>query len=121
MRERVRDPLQEPLTLEYFLHRMAQGWKPLAIEWERSTGAAPEETRETWKEEIPYGFRVSDDALYLEQNPEEVRALLVILEEIVKDRRFSQIADELNRQLLRTRAGAKWTSAAVFDLLPEAH
>ena len=44
--------------------------------------------------------------------------LMAILQEIVKDRPFSQIAEELNRQHLVTRRGRPWTSAGVFDLLP---
>ena len=69
--------------------------------------------------EPPYGFRIAQDGTHLEPNPEEMQVLYVILEEIVRDRRFSQIADELNRRKLRRRAGQAWTSPAVFDLLPQ--
>ena len=117
--ERIRDLLTEPATFDYFVGRLNQGWRLAAIEWEREeTVASARGPTQTNGEETPYGVKISSDCLHLEQDAGEVQVLMLILEEIVRDRRFSQIADELNRQGMRTRHGGKWTSAAVFDLLP---
>jgi hypothetical protein len=66
----------------------------------------------------PYGYQISPDGQQLEVNPMELNVLFAVLEEVVRDRRFTQIAGELNRRKLRTRTGTVWTNAAVFDLLP---
>lgn len=70
------------------------------------------------KEEIPYGLKVSSDCLYLEENPAERQVLEAIMELIVQDRPFSQIADELNRRGYRMRNGGEWTRVSVFNLMP---
>ena len=81
-------------------------------------GAGPEgETRQ--RVETPYGFRVGEDGNSLEPDPDEISVLYVILEQVVRDKRFTQIADELNHRRLRQRAGEAWTSSAVFELLPQ--
>jgi hypothetical protein len=123
MREHARDQVSGPITLDYFQARLAEGWRVSAIEWEREaeqTAGSPvtESARSYPSEEVPYGFRVSPDCQRLERNPDEMAVLMAILQEIIKDRPFSQIAEELNRQHLVTRRGRPWTSAGVFDLLP---
>ena len=123
MREHARDQVSGPVTLDYFQARLSEGWRVTAIEWERGAEqaagpSAPEPTRSEPSEEIPFGFRISPDCRHLERNPDEMAVLMAILQEIVKDRPFSQIAEELNRQHLVTRRGRPWTSAGVFDLLP---
>jgi hypothetical protein len=127
MREKVRDVVDEPVTLEYFQKRWAEGWRVSAVEWQReATGqaAAPESqsdaaTKKSGESaEIPYGLRISADCLRLEANPDEMMVMMVILQEIVKETPFSFIAVALNRQRLRTRAGREWTSADVFELMP---
>jgi hypothetical protein len=127
MREHARDQVSGPVTLDYFQSRLAEGWRVAAIEWEREAEQAagtsspeqsPEPARSERAEEIPYGFRIASDCRHLERNPDEMAVLMAILQEIIKDRPFSQIAEELNRQHLVTRRGRPWTSACVFDLLP---
>jgi hypothetical protein len=123
MREHARDQMSGPVTLDYFQARLSEGWRVLAIEWERDVEQTAEPAtmapvRREPAEEVPYGFRVSSDCRHLERNPDEMAVLMAILQEIVKDRPFSQIAEELNRQHLVTRGGRPWTSAGVFDLLP---
>ena len=118
MSERIRDVLTGPATLDYFVGRLNRGWKVAAVEWEREAAAAVGEPAGATGDEVPYGFKISGDCLHLEQNAGEVQVLLLILEEIVRDRAFGQIADELNRKGMRMRNGSNWTSAAVFDLLP---
>ncbi len=123
MRQHARDQVSGPVTLDYFQTRLAEGWRVSAIEWEREGDqtaevASPEPVKAGPPEEIPYGFRIASDCHHLERNPDEMAVLMAILQEIIKDRPFSQIADELNRQHLVTRRGRPWTSAGVFDLLP---
>ena len=120
VQQRLRDVISGPLTFDYFQERLAAGWVPVAMEWimPSATGAgaggqAPQRV------ETPYGFRVGEDSNSLEPDPEEVGVLYVILEQIVRDRRFTQIAEELNRRRLKQRAGGAWTSSAVFELLPQ--
>jgi hypothetical protein len=118
MQERVRDQLAGLPGPDYIQQRIAAGWIPVVMEWERPA-LAPQSHETPKRFDTPYGFRVAADANHLEPDPQEIAVLYAVLEEIVRDRRFSQIADELNRQKLRTRDGRAWTSAAVFDLLPE--
>jgi hypothetical protein len=115
--ERIREALTALPALDYFAARIQQGWKLVAVEWERETTAEVRASQAP-RQEVPYGFQIAGDCLHLQESPDETRVLMLILEEVVRDRRFSQIADELNRNGMRTRNGSKWTSAAVFDLLP---
>ncbi len=126
MREKIRDQVDEPVTLEYFQKRWAEGWRVSAIEWHREVagkGSAPESEpaarpHSSEAAEIPYGLRISADCSRLEANPGEMAVMMVILQEIVKDQPFSFIAGFLNRQRLKTRSGRDWTSADVFGLMP---
>jgi hypothetical protein len=112
--ERMRETLWGPLTAEHLEDRAAQGWRPVAVEWEREAeGSAAAEAHE-----VPYGLRVSRDCLHLETHPEEMRAMRLAMEVIVDDGTLSQAAEAMNRAGLRTRAGSAWTQTAVFNLLP---
>jgi hypothetical protein len=123
MMQRSRDLVGGPLSLDYFMRRAADGWTLAAVEWVREV-EAPETTEapliETSiePEEIPYGLRIGDDGLHLEPNPVENTVLLLILEKIVMEKRLGQIADDLNSRGFRTRKGTRWSSPAIFDLLP---
>lgn len=115
--ERVREPISGQLRPEYFSQRSQAGWRPVWVEWERPIeGYNP--TGTGMDEDIPYGLRISNDCLKLEENPAETEVLLFVLEWIVQDRKLSGAAIELNRQGYRTRNGAEWTAASIFDLLP---
>jgi hypothetical protein len=130
MNERLRDQVDQPVTLEYFQKRWADGWRVTAIEWQRDLAGQPASHEpepaagptplQPVQEpaEIPYGLRISGDCAALEANPDEMAVMMVILQEIVKDQPFSLIAGHLNRQRLKTRAGRDWTSADVFELMP---
>jgi hypothetical protein len=130
MRERLRDQVDQPVTLEYFQKRWADGWRVTAIEWQRDVAgqtavdepelAAGPIQPQTGQEpaEVPYGLRISADRSSLEANPDEMAVMMVILQEIVKDQPFSLIAGHLNGQRLKTRSGRDWTSADVFELMP---
>jgi hypothetical protein len=108
--------------LDYFMRKMAEGWTPAAIEWVREVRDQPERVEPFQVaiegEELPYGVQLSADGLHLEQNPLEKTVLLMILERIVREKRITEIASELNTAGLKTRRGTQWTAPAVFDLLP---
>lgn len=70
------------------------------------------------KEEIPYGLRVADDGLRLEEEPEETRVLVAMMELLVQDHPFSKVARELNERGLRPRDGSLWNPVTVFNMLP---
>jgi hypothetical protein len=112
----LRDEIENPVSLDYFLHRTKAGWKLKAVEWERAEDAvAP-----VLQEEIaaPYGIEVVPDSARLQPKSEEVEVLQTILESIVVEKGVSQIATDLNNRGFTTRGGQAWTSTAVFNLLP---
>ena len=106
--ERIRDA-----SFELIERRVREGWKLAAVEWVREI-----EGQEPARQEIPYGLRVSEDCRYLEEDPEERRAMLLMMELVVQDVRISDIAHQLNERGFRTRGGAAWTPPDVFQLLP---
>ncbi|HEX5315749.1 MAG TPA: recombinase family protein, partial [Candidatus Kapabacteria bacterium] len=66
----------------------------------------------------PYGMQISEDGYHLLESPAEMRVMMQAVDMIVADYSMSGVAEELNREGFRQRSGAKWTAAAVFDLLP---
>lgn len=114
--ERVREVLDAPPTAEYWREKAAEGWRPVAVEWERD--AEGSETSAGLKEEVPFGLKVADDCFYLIENPTEVDAMRLMLEQIVLDKPLSAVAEELNRRGFRQRSGATWNQVAVFNILP---
>jgi hypothetical protein len=68
--------------------------------------------------QTPFGLRIAAGGTHLEEDPDEVEVLLVILEGIALDQRMGAIADDLNRRGWRMRDGSVWTQSSVFDLLP---
>ena len=95
-------------------HRAAQGWRLSAVEWSRPADYAPGEA----VYETPFGLRIAAGGTHLEEDPDEVEVLLVILERIARDQRMGLIAEDLNRRGWRMRGGAAWTQSEVFDPLP---
>lgn len=120
MLQRSRDLVGGPLTLDYLVQRAAEGWKVAAIEWVKEVDETvhSEPLTVSTGYEIPYGLRLSEDGSQVEEHPVERTVLLLILEKIVREKRITQIAGELNAEGLRTRHGSSWSPAAVFDLLP---
>ena len=115
--ERIREVLSRPFEEDYFRTKLKEGWRLVAVQWEREVeGEAVAQAR--WIEEVPYGLRVADDCVHLEENPVERHTLELMLKLISSDKSMSQIAEELNRQGFRTRPGAAWTQTAVFNMLP---
>jgi hypothetical protein len=115
--EHVREVLSRPFEESYFRAKLNEGWRLIAVHWERDVEGAPPETAR-WTEEVPYGLRVADDCIHLEEDPAERRALELMLKLLSSDKPMSQIARELNDQNLRTRTGSPWTQTAVFNMLP---
>jgi hypothetical protein len=115
--ERVRDVMSGVPNADYLNEKAAEGWRLVAVEWERDMEGVTEETGPV-KEEVPFGMKVSEDCLHLEENPTERQILLLMLQGIVDDKSLSQVADELNGRGCRTRRGAEWTQTAVFAVLP---
>jgi hypothetical protein len=115
MVERVRECVSGLPAPEYFAERSEAGWRLTALEWEHDAeprGPAPS------LHEVPFGFRIAADCVHLEDNPDERRALTVMMEIITQDRPLSQVATELNRRGFRTRQETAWTPLDVFNLLP---
>ena len=114
--ERIREEMSDPPAQDYWKQKSDAGWRLAAVEWIRelqSSGTATDPA-----EEIPYGLRIANDCAHLEVDPAEREALMLMLELIVQDRSLTQVAAELNMRGFRTRRGAEWGPAAVFNLLP---
>ncbi len=101
-----------PPSGDYFTGRAAEGWKLVAVEWERGAGKSAS------SEHIPYGTRVANDCKTLEDDPEELEVLTLMMETIVQDGPLSQAASIINERGYRTRDGEKFTPKALFYLLP---
>ncbi len=123
MEQHSRDIIRGELTLDYFAKKFAEGWKVRAIDWSREAreGAEAYETPFTHllseEDAVPFGYRLTGEKL-LEENPLEATVLLLILEQIVHEKRIPEIAAQLNRQGYLTRKGGSWGPTEVFDLLP---
>ena len=116
MVERLHENISE-LTPRYLDERTAQGWRLVGVEWERQ--APPGSLgRTVRREEVPYGLRVSDDCRHLEENPDEIECLTVMMELVVLDEPISKIAAGMNAKGLRDRKGQPWTAVSVYRLLP---
>jgi len=103
---------------QYLQQRQSAGWHLAAIEWEREveqTAAAPPVAG---AEEIPYGTRIANDCLHLEENPTEIEVLNCLAEMVVQDLSYTRMAQLLNERKLTTRDQKAWTALAVFKLTP---
>ena len=115
--ERIREAMAGPIDAEHMRQKTEAGWRLVALEWQREIpGEEPES--ETLIQEIPYGLRVAGDCLHLEADPDERNALVVMMDLIVREDPFSQVARQLNERGFRTRNGAPWNPVSVFNMLP---
>lgn len=112
--ERVRQVVSGPLESTNLQQRKDEGWKLVAIEWEREIETADDPL----PAEVPFGLRIAPETQRLEQDPKEREVLLQLMELIVQEGSYAHIADEINRRGLHTRQGEKWTSVSVFEMLP---
>jgi hypothetical protein len=112
--ERVRQIVAGPLGELDLKPQIEKGWKLVAIEWEREI-----ETADTPLPcDVPFGLRIAPETGQLEENPSEREILLQLMELLVQEGSYTQVAKEINRRGFRTRQGAKWSSISVFEMLP---
>ena len=123
MEQYTRDVIRGELTLEYFAKRFSEGWKVRVIDWSREVSDAAQVSVESSSDllgaeaVVPFGLRLTEEKL-LQENPLEATVLLLILEQIVREKRIQEIAAELNTQGYTTRSGRPWSPTDVFNLLP---
>ncbi len=121
MQKSIRDVITGELSLQYFVERFRDGWKVASIEWvreaEQADAVTPALNLVNVPATVPYGLQVSNDGVLLE-NPLEATVLMLILDQIVREKRIQEIAVELNAQGYRTREGTPWSATEVFNLLP---
>ena len=112
--ERIRQIISAPLQPADLQQQTEQGWKLVALEWEREieTAEAP------LPGEIPFGLQISPDARRLEESPIERELLFLLMELMVEEGSYARIAEEINRRGFRTRQGDPWTPISVFEMLP---
>lgn len=111
--ERTRQLLSGPIDWEQIKKYQTEGWRPVAVEWEREN-SEPQPSLEA----PPYGLRVAKDCATLEENPTETEVLFTMMELMIQDGPYSLIAEELNRRGYATRRGGKWSAISVFEMLP---
>ena len=112
--ERMRQELSGTLDAAEVKQRAEQGWKLVAVEWEREV-----ETAEgNLPTEVPFGLRISSESQQLEENPSERELLFLMMELMVQEGSYARIADEINRRGFRTRQGSTWSPVSVFEMLP---
>lgn len=113
--ERIREKVTGTIDPENLKRKTEAGWRLVALEWRREIeGEAPRQP----EEEVPYGLRVSEDCLRLEEDAEEKEILMQMNAMLVQDYPFSRVANELNELGFRTRRGAPWSQVSVFMMLP---
>jgi len=115
--ERIRQTESGQLTWDQIKNFQNQGWRLIALEWERRVPEA--ETSDAGDHEAPpFGLRVSPDCSSLVEDLSENETLLAMMELIIQDGPYSSVAEELNRRGYRTREGSKWSPVSVFEMLP---
>jgi hypothetical protein len=113
----TREVLTNPLTASDLERRAAEGWRPVAVVWQRKVDDDQPPIADI-TEPVPYGLKIAEDCLALEQDVVEREALIVMLEMIIQEKPLAEIATELNRRGFRTRHNSDWTPGSVFDMLP---
>ena len=117
--ERIRQSASGQLTWEEIQRLQNEGWRVMAVEWERDLPESEKMSSQSGdREEPPFGLRVASDSPTLVEDPGEKDALLAMMELIIQDGPYSSVAEEMNRRGYRTREGAKWTPVSVFEMLP---
>ena len=114
---RTRESVSEMPSSDYLEAKKRDGWSLSALVWQREV---PDDRlpADPFPHEVPYGLRVAGNGEELEQNPDEMETLTVLLDLIVSERSLGQVVEELDRQGFRNREGESWTQTEVFQLLP---
>jgi Recombinase len=115
--QHTREILTNSLTASDIDRKASEGWKPVAVIWERQVDDSEPPIADI-TQPVPYGLKIAEDCVALEQDVVEREALIVMLEMIIQDKPLSEIAQELNRRGFRTRHKSNWTPGSVFDMLP---
>lgn len=115
--QHTREVLSQPLTAADLDRKAREGWKPAAVIWERQVDDDQQPLADI-TEPVPYGLKIAEDCMALEQDVLEREALIVMLEMIIQEKSLSVIAQELNQRGFRTRHNSNWTPGSVFDMLP---
>jgi hypothetical protein len=115
--QRIREIVIDSLTAEYLKQKADEGWRLVALEWQREIEGEAEQPPEL-VEDVPYGLRVADDCSHLEEDGTEKQALLLMMDLVVQDQPLSRVASGLNQAGFRTRQGTPWSPASVFNMLP---
>ena len=116
--ERVRDVVSGPFSPEIMAQRTAAGWQLVSIEWRRELPDQEAPTEGRFREEIPYGLRISADCMRLEVHPRENETLILMMELLGQDFSYSSIVSDLNEKGFRMRDGKPWNRVAVFNMMP---
>jgi len=106
-----------PFGPEDLKQRLEEGWKPVAIEWEREVESLAA-GHSAPGPEVPFGLRVAGDCSHLEENPTEREVLFQIMELTSRTAPTPASPRSLNRRGFRTRHGNRWTPVSVFQMLP---
>ena len=115
--QHTREVLSNPLTPADLERKARQGWKPVAVIWERQVEDHQPPLADI-TQPVPYGLKIAEDCTALEHDVQEREALIVMLEMIIQEKSLSDVAKELNRRGFRTRHNSNWTPGSVFDMLP---
>ena len=117
--ERVRQSASGHLTWDEIQRLQNEGWRLIALEWERDVPESEKTANQARDhEDPPFGLRVASDSPTLVEDQSENEALVAMMELIIQDGPYSFIAEEMNRRGYRTREGLKWSPVSVFEMLP---
>jgi hypothetical protein len=116
--ERIRDVISGPFSPDIITQRTATGWQLVSIEWRRELPDSEAPSEGAFREDIPYGLRISDDCQRLEVDPAENQVLILMMELLGQDFSYSSIVSDLNEKGFRTRDGRPWSRVAVFNMMP---
>ena len=116
--ERIRDVISGPFSPEVIQQRTAAGWQMVSIEWRRELPDREVPTEGAFRENIPYGLRISDDCQRLEVDPRENQVLMLMMDLLGQDFSYSSIVSDLNEKGFRMRDGGAWNRIAVFKMMP---
>lgn len=112
--ERVRQIVAGPLSDAELKQQASQGWKLVAVEWEREVESA----EGSLPGDVPFGLRVGEEGRQLVEDPQEREILIQLMELMVEEGSYARVAEEINRRGFRTREGGRWTPISVFEMLP---
>ena len=115
--ERIRDLVTGPLNPDHIKQRQEAGWTLAALEWTREVSDS-KPAMGPLTEDVPYGLRVADDCLHLEEDPQEMGTLMLMMELLINEKRVADVALELNENGYTARNSVVWTPVMIFNMFP---